>query len=98
MASPSNTEVIREVKILGGRMDQFDSRLIPLEQWKIAYDAASAAIDKYKKDQQLLVPAGKADGVNALNKDFLALVAKVVALLTSLTGIIYFLVQNIKPH
>lgn len=92
MANPTNNEILKEIRLIHKNMDSFDSRLRPLEQWKIAYDAADSAIAKYKRDQNIEPPVSK--GMAALNKDFLKLIVQLVSILGTALTIVYLVLSK----
>jgi hypothetical protein len=101
MAEPTNGELLKEIKAVHAVLEDHEARLKPLEQWKIAYDAADAAITKYKQEHQDLSVSMKtaphtqsllSDGVN---KDFLKLVGSIVALLSAVVGVLYLIAQSL---
>lgn len=96
MAQITNNDLLKEVKAIHGILRDHEERLKPLEQWKIAYDAADAAITKYKQENVEATmrvaskPTAFSDGIN---KDFARVVLQFLAVITALLGIVYLVLQ-----
>lgn len=97
MAQITNNDLLKEVKAIHALLQDHEARLKPLEQWKIAYDAADAAISRYKQDHKEAAsfmankPSVFSDGVN---KDFVKVVLQFLAVIASLLGIFYLVLQQ----
>ena len=90
MAGPTNSDIMREIKGINQTLIDHEGRIKPLEQFKIAYDAADAAITKYRSEH----PETKANVVSGINKEFLKVIGQVVALFGSLLALLYLVVET----
>lgn len=88
---PSNTDIFRKVQdIEKGQADMHtmvkdhENRLRPLENWKIAYEAAAKALEGIHASPN-----------NNTNKDFSTFVVKVMGLMTAIVGLLYLMVQQL---
>lgn len=97
---PTNKELMTEIKEVSKAMRKLDERIIPLERWKIAFDAANAAIAEYKQQNENIAFATKeksAQVAMGINKDFVNVVLKFIALLASVVALGFLIIQTIKP-
>jgi hypothetical protein len=98
MAGPSNTDLMREIKAMGKvQLDQgktlvdHESRIRQWERFKIAYDAADAALAKYRQEH----PEAKVSTFNGINKDFVNIIIKFLGVISALLGLLYLIIQNL---
>lgn len=88
---PSNTDIFRKVQDIEkgqGEMHAMikdhETRLRPLENWKIAYEAAAKALEGIHTS-----PASNT------NKDFTTFVIKVIGMMTGIVALLYLMVQQL---
>lgn len=96
MAQITNNDLLKEVKAIHAILKDHETRLKPLEQWKIAYDAADAAITKYKQenmDVALSIASKSTAFSDGVNKDFVKVVLQFLAVITTLLGLLYLTLQ-----
>lgn len=89
----SNADIFREVNQVKrdnsdmlNMIKDHEARIRPLENWKIAYEAAVKALDGVSTPRP----------TNAINKEFVNIVTKFIALLTGMVGVIYLAISNLK--
>lgn len=88
---PSNTDIFRKVQDIEkgqGEMHTMvkdhETRLRAVENFKVAYEAATKALEGVK-----------ANPGNSTNKDFVNFVLKVTGLMTAIVGFLYLMVQQL---
>lgn len=94
MPNTTNADLMREIK-RGQEADEnllamfkdHESRIRPLENFVIAYDAALKAVQNINPPR-----------TGSLNKDFVNVVLKFIALLTIMVGLIYLIVSKLVPN
>lgn len=86
---PTNSDIYREILTIQGTMKKFEERLRPLEDWKVAYQAATEALDKAKIPQM----TGQSGTLNAA---FVKVVLKVLGYMTALVGLLYLMIDKLK--
>lgn len=94
----TNSDLMKEVRGIHKILEDHENRLRQWEQFKIAYDAADAAVAKYKQEHtEVARIAGKATGLfsEGINKDFVNIVLKFLGVVTSMLGILYLLVKSL---
>lgn len=89
MGKPTNSDIYRKLSTVEqsqGSMlkmiEDHEARIRPLENWKIAYEAAVKALEG--------VPSRN---LNSLNSDFVKVVLRFLTVITALLGIVLLLVQ-----
>lgn len=78
-------DIQRTQKDQGYAIRELDARLKPLENFKVAYEAATKALEGV---------ATKPGGGN-LNKDFVNVVLKFITLLSTLVALFYLIIQSL---
>lgn len=91
MVKPTNTDIFRKLtdveKNQGSMLkmiEDHEARIRPLENWKIAYEAAVKALEG--------MPGRK---VTDLNDEFIKIIFKFLTVVTTLLGIIYLLIKQL---
>lgn len=101
MVEPTNSEILKELKSIHISIDNQEARIENLERWKIAFDAADAAVSKYKQEHidnrstvNLAANSGGLMG-SATNEQFLKILGSIIALLASIAAILFAIINYV---
>lgn len=78
---PTNQDLLKEIKAMSAIVSKIDGRVFLLETWKIATDAASAAVDKYKANENKTSDSW-------INKELIKVLAIALGAIVSLIALI----------
>lgn len=80
--NPTNKDLLKEIKAINGNIAEHNQRISSLEAWKIAVDAATSAIDKYKQEH----PRKNGNGVTLSKEVFKLIMWLTLGIILALGG------------